>query len=168
MGSKRLSGWNLDPSWKGFGRVVGGFGMILDVFFSIQLGTLGYDCIDFVNIRFYGFWKDLASNDSIPWPFRSKPFQGSVLPKFRNCMLPKNQHAGFPHAFPEFQSSGLLASYASSFSLHPKCKTQGTEFLRLCLSNGNYANGPSMPAILIASELPDFQPPSGLGGMREA
>ena len=35
----------------------------------------------------------------------------------------------------------------------------------------NDATGPSMPAahtILLASELPDFQPPSGLGGIREA
>ena len=38
-------------------------------------------------------------------------------------------------------------------------------------SNCNDATGPSMPVahpILLASELPDFRPPSGLGGMREA
>ena len=58
-----------------------------------------------------------------------------------------------------------------SFSLNPKCGTQGSKFPSLCLSNYHDAIGPSMLAahpILLASELPGFQPPDGLGGMREA
>ena len=69
------------------------------------------------------------------------------------------------------RENNCFVMWNKSFSLNPNCGTQGSKFPSLCLSNYHDAIGPSMLVahpILLASELPGFQPPDGLSGMREA